>query len=141
MGTPTPSGPGKFSERTDKAVSEANRDLPNAGYGEQAQYQSDQQGMPSQAPSAPAPDFASIFGNPAAGVVGLGEGSQQPDTPVTAGADMGAGPDSSALNLPDQQTEDLQAMVPYQPVLEFMANQPGASWAMRNVVRQIKSIQ
>lgn len=141
MGTPTP-GPGKFSKRTDKAVSEANRDLPNADYGEQAAYQEQQGGAKkAAAPSAPAPDFSSMFGDPSANVIGLGEGSQQPETPVTAGADAGAGPDSSALNLPDQQTEDMQALVPYQPVLEFMANQPGASWAMRNVVRQIKSIQ
>lgn len=136
MGTPV-SGPGKFSERTDKAVENANQALPNAGYGEQKAYQEQQGGA---AMSQSAPDFASIFGNPASQVVGLGEPSMQADTPVTAGAAMGAGAGMEALGLPDQQKVDLQSLVPYLPVMEFMANQPGASWAMRNRIREVKAM-
>lgn len=136
MGTPV-SGPGKFSERTDKAVENANQALPNAGYGEQKAYQEQQAGA-SMAQSAP--DFASMFGNPAERVVPLTEGSAEPGVPVTAGAAAGAGPGMEALGLPDQSKVDLESLVPYLPVMEFMANQPGASWAMRNRVREVKAI-
>lgn len=137
MGTPV-SGPGQFSQRTDKAVSNANSQLPDAGYGEQKDYQDQKAGAPmAQAPGA---DFASMFGDAASRVVPLGSPTTQPETPVTAGASAGAGPGMEALGLPDQSKEDLQALTPYMPVLEFMANQPGASWAMRNRLRELKGI-
>jgi hypothetical protein len=82
-----------------------------------------------------------MFGNPAERVVGLGEPTAQAGVPVTAGASMGAGPGMEALGLPDQQKIDLEALVPYLPVMEFMANQPGASWAMRNRIREVKAMQ
>lgn len=135
MGTPV-SGPGKFSERTDKAVENANQALPNAGYGEQKAYQEQQGGA---AMSQTAPDFASLFGDAAGRVIPLGEVTQQPNVPVTAGASAGAGPGMEALGLRDQQEDDLRSLIPSLPVLEFMANQPGASWAMRNIVRKAKA--
>jgi len=136
MGTPTP-GPGKFSQRTDKAVSEANRDLPNAGYGEQAQYQADQQGLQSQAPSAPAPDLQSMFGGAGANVTGLGEDTTQPDVPVTDGAasGAGAGPEVLSSTQPSGQMDKLKA---YLPALMYMADS-GNSDAARNLVRQIQA--
>jgi len=136
MGTPV-SGPGQFSKRTDKAVENANQALPNAGYGEQKEYQEQKAG----APMADSGDmFSQMFGNPASRVIGLSEPSMQADTPVTAGASAGAGPGMEALGLPDQQKVDLQALLPYLPVMEFMANQPGASWAMRNRIRELKGM-
>lgn len=135
------SGPGQFSKRTDKAVGEANRSLPNADYGEQAAYQDQRQGAQvAQSPGGNV-DFASLFGDPASRVVGLNAPSAQPDVPVTDGAAMGAGAGEEALGLVDQREEDLQSLAPYLPVLEFMANQPGASWAMRNTVRKVKASQ
>lgn len=135
------SGPGKFSERTDKAVSSANNKLPNAGYGEQADYQQQKSAAPEAKSPGGTTDFASIFGDPAGRVVGLDQPTQQPGTPVTDGAALGAGAGMEALGLPDQKQADLESIVPYLPVLEFMANQPGASWAMRNVVRKAKALQ
>lgn len=137
MGTPT-SGPGKFSQRTDKAVSEANRSLPNAGYGEQAQYQSDQQGLQSAAPSAPAPDMASMFGNAGANVTGLGEDTTQPETPVTDGAASGPGAGPEALSSSQGQNPNADKMKAYLPALEYMAD-AGNSDAARNLVRQIQA--
>lgn len=135
-------GPGQFSKRTDKAVSEANRDLPNAGYGEQAQYQAAQQGMQQpQEVNVAGMNFNDLFGDASSRVTPMGAESTQPDVPVTAGAASGAGPGTEALGLANQQSEDLQAISRWMPVLEFMANQPGASWAMRNVVRQAKGQQ
>lgn len=134
----TPSGPGKFSQRTDKAVSEANRSLPNADYGEQAQYQSDQQGLQSQAPSAPAPDFAAAFGNPAANVTGLGADTAMPDTPVTDGAASGPGAGPEVLSS-TQSSDQLDKLRAYLPALEYMADS-GNSDSARNLVRQIQAM-
>lgn len=140
MGTPV-SGPGQFSARTDKAVGNANASLPNAQYGENRDYQEQKSGAPmGQSPDGTA-DFSSLFGDPASRVVGLSEPSQDPNTPVTAGAALGAGVGVEALGLADQSSEDMQRLVPYLPVLEYMANQPGASWAMRNQVRKVKAMQ
>lgn len=136
MGTPTP-GPGKFSQRTDKAVSEANRSLPNAGYGEQATYQADQQGMQSQAPSSPALDFRSVFGDAGSRVTGLGEPSAMPDTPVTDGAASGpgAGPEALAGGGNQDQNAQLKAWL---PALQYMADM-GNSDAARNLIRQVQA--
>lgn len=134
-------GPGKFSKRTDKAVGEANRSLPNADYGEQAAYQEQQQGAPMARDGGGNVDFASLFGDPSQRVVGLNQPSGMPGTPVTDGAALGPGAGQEALGLTDQRKADMEGLAPYLPVLEFMANQPGASWAMRNVVRKVKAIQ
>lgn len=132
----TPSGPGKFSQRTDKAVSEANKNLPNADYGEQAQYQQDQQGMQSQAPNAPSPSFSDMFGDPSANVVGLGEPSTMPETPVTDGADAGPGAGSEVLSSTQSVSNDkLKAWL---PALQYMAD-TGNSDSARNLIRQIQA--
>lgn len=131
MGTPV-SGPGQFSERTDKAVGAANRQLPDADYGEQAAYQEQIQGAPI---GAPVPSFSDMFGSPASRVIGFGEDSQMPDVPVTDGAALGAGAGTEALAQPP--SEDTNKMLVYLPALEFMANR-GQSDAARNLIRQIK---
>jgi hypothetical protein len=135
------SGPGQFSQRTDKAVTNANNTLPDAGYGEQADYQDQKSGANMAKTPGGGADFSSLFGDAASRVVGLGDPTTQPDTPVTDGAALGAGAGAEALGLTDQKKTDLESLAPYLPVLEFMANQPGASWAMRNVVRKVKALQ
>lgn len=137
MGTPV-AGPGKFSQRTDKAVGNANAQLPDAGYGEQQAYQDQKSGAPMA--NASGADFATMFGDAASRVVPMGAPTNQPNVPVTAGASAGAGPGMEALGLADQSKQDLEALAPYMPVLEFMANQPGASWAMRNRLRELKGL-
>ena len=134
------SGPGAFSQRTDKAVSAANAELPNAGYGEQKDYQEQKAGAKEATSPGGNVDFASLFGSAANRVVGLDQPTMQPGVPVTDGAALGAGQGQEALGMADQGEEDLKSVIPYLPVLEFMANQPGASWAMRNTVRQVKAL-
>lgn len=132
-------GPGQFSKRTDKAVSEANRNLPDAGYGEQAAYQEQMTSAPlagTQSVSVEGMNFNDLFGNAAQNVVPLSEGTTMPDVPVTDGADAGAGAGSEILSS-SQQTSNKYA-ASYLTVLEFIANQPGSSDAARNLVRQIK---
>lgn len=134
MGTPV-SGPGQFSQRTDKAVGEANRSLPNADYGEQAQYQEQLQGAP-MAQDVTGMNFNDLFGNPAESVIGLNEDSMIPELPVTDGADAGAGAGSEILSS-SNQASDVQGLASYVIALEVMAN-TGKSDAARNLLRQIK---
>lgn len=135
MATPV-SGPGQFSKRTDKAVGEANRSLPNADYGEQAQYQEQLQGAP-MAQDVTGMNFNDLFGNPAAQVIGLNEESAMPDIPVTDGADAGAGAGSEVLSSSNQASPELAQLSSYLVALEFMAN-VGQSDAARNLVQKIK---
>lgn len=135
MGTPV-SGPGQFSQRTDKAVSEANRMLPNADYGEQAAYQEQQQGAPMAKDIGGA--FSQMFGNPSSRVIGFGEPSQAPATPVTDGAAMGPGAGTEAIAQAPQDPK-LSQMKSWIPALEYMANQPNSSDSARNMLRQVKA--
>lgn len=135
MGTPV-SGPGEFSKRTDKAVSQANRSLPSADYGEQAAYQQQLGGAPL---GGGAQDFNQMFGNPADQVVGLGEGSLQPDVPVTDGAATGLGAGPEALSSSVAGNTDVDKLKAYLPALQYMADN-GNSDAARNMVRQIMAM-
>lgn len=134
MGTPV-SGPGQFSQRTDKAVGEANRSLPNADYGEQAQYQEQLQGAP-MAQDVTGMNFNDLFGNPAESVIGLNEDSGFPELPVTDGADAGAGAGSEILSS-SAQPSDVSLMASYVVALEVLAN-TGKSDTARNLARNIK---
>jgi hypothetical protein len=132
------SGPGPFSQRTDRQPIQA---IPNAGYGEQKAYKQLQQDAP-MAQSSGVPqgaDFSAMFGNPANQVVPMGADSTQPGTPVTDGAALGMGRDMSSLGLGNPRSQqDLQNLASQLPVLEYMANQPNASWGLRQLVRNIK---
>lgn len=136
MSTPV-SGPGQFSQRTDKAVSAANNTLPNAGYGENADYQDLKSSAPMANSGQIASSFSSLFGNPSQNVIGLNADSTMPDVPVTDGAAAGPGQGPEALSSTQNQSNDYLAS--YLPALEFIANQPGSSDAARNLVRMVKS--
>lgn len=126
------SGAGRLSQRTDGGPADRQpmRNLPDAKYGEQKDFQQIEGGAPmAKAQQAPQPQL-----------VGLNEASAHPDVPVTAGADAGAGPGSDALGIPDLTQADLTSILPYLPALEFMANRPNASPATRAFVRRIKSM-
>jgi hypothetical protein len=138
--SPAPvSGPGSLSKRTDGAQPIR---VPTGGqYGEATQLQQMQQGAPlaeSGGGDAPMPGLLAGLTLPE-GVPG-DAASQEPDTPVTAGAALGAGAGLDALGLSQQQDDDLRSLLDYLPVLEFMASQPGASKASRNLVRQLKGM-
>ncbi|MGW2513649.1 hypothetical protein ACWC0A_30495 [Streptomyces scopuliridis] len=138
--SPAPvSGPGALSRRTDGGPSQPQR-LPSGGaYGERQNLEQLQQGAAmSQTPGgdvgAPTPVDVTE------GLVGFGEPSQMPEESVTAGAAMGAGPGLESLGLPNQPDEDMKQLIKYLPTLEHMANQPGASKAARNLVRQLRGM-
>lgn len=120
------SGPGRLSARTDGAPSQKDYQLPNAGYGEQAQYQQDQRGAPLAATPGPGsatmPQARATKRQPP---VPLSAPTQRPDEPVTAGAALGPGPGPEALGTtPDQASYQagLQS-------LQAVAAGPGGSQA------------
>ncbi len=132
MSTPV-SGPGRFSQRTDR---QAIQDLPNPDYGEGKAYKQLQQDAPmAQAPGLPSGgfDITSLLGNPADRVIPLTEGTMLPGTPVTDGAALGPG--AGTMPQSNEQRERNLAALPF---LEWMANQPGSSDSARNVIRQMK---
>jgi hypothetical protein len=140
MGTPV-SGPGKFSQRTDKQPMAS---LNNADYGEQKAYKQLQQDAPMAASGDLPPggmDFASLFGNPASRVVPLTEDSRQPGVPVTDGANAGMGAGIEALGLTPEDAQTRAQQAAWLPAYEAMANKPGSSSAARALVRQIKAAQ
>jgi hypothetical protein len=136
MSTPV-SGPGQFSKRTDKAVSEANRSLPNADYGEQAAYKEQMAAapLPNTSMDVTGMNFNDLFGNAANNVIPIDAESAMPDIPVTDGAAAGPGQGSEAI----QQKQADNYLASWIPALEFLVNQPGTSDAARNIVRQLKS--
>lgn len=133
------SGPGALSKRTDGGPGQPVRTPSGGAYGERQALDQLQQAAPlSASPGGDvgAPEPADIT----AGLVGFDAPTQMPDEPVTAGAALGDGPGPEALGLPNEPDEDMQRLVSYIPVLEHMANQPGASKAARNLVRQLKGM-
>lgn len=138
--SPAPvSGPGAMSKRTDGGPGQPVRAPSGGAYGERQNLEQLQQSAPLSA--TPGGDV----GNPepvdvSAGVIGFDQETQMPDEPVTAGAAMGEGPGLEALGLPSEPDEDMSNLLKYLPVLEHMANQPGASKAGRNLVRRLKGM-
>lgn len=126
------SGPGAHSARTDGRPQQMT--LPDARYGEAANFQQIQQGAALSAPQssggqAPAMSQPTPMSNP----------SGMPDVPVTAGAAAGAGPGAEALGLPNQDmSEDLKRR--FRPLLPFLirrADSPYASQEERDRVREL----
>jgi hypothetical protein len=132
------SGPGPMSKRTDIGDVQKTQDLPNADYGEQQAYQAQQSGAPLAADSGQAPASAG-GGAPSAPVVPMGAATNNPGEPVTSGAASGPGPGLASLGLPNQPGQDMAKLQGYLPVLNFMGTQPNASWAIRNLVRDVKA--
>lgn len=136
--SPAPvSGPGALSKRTDGGPGQPIRVPTGGAYGEATELEQMQQAAPMSASpggGAPSPDGEDIT----AGLVGFDAASQEGDTPVTAGAELGAGPGLEGLELPSQEGEDIQQLLTYLPVFEHMANTPGSSKAARNLVRYLK---
>ena len=128
------SGPGALSRRTDGK--QPVMDLPNAGYGEQADFHAIQSGAPlAQAPGVPsAPTPA---GGPPS-LTPLDAPTARPGEPVTAGAPMGPGPGPESLGLPDPNADtpaDLQRLRAYLPAFIEMAARPDASQSFRAAVK------
>jgi hypothetical protein len=130
------SGPGKYSRRTD---GQPKMQLPDAGYGEQAEYQEIQGGARMGAPAAAGQTPAA--GVDPSGLVSLDAPTGRPGEPVTAGAPLGpgVGPEAIGLGPGADKQADLQQLKAYLPVLIAQANRPDSTRAFRNFVRRIRA--
>lgn len=129
------SGPGALSRRTD---SQPQRQLPDAAYGEQATFRTDQAGAPMAAsPGASGPPVSPVD---LSSVVGFNAPTSRPGEPVTAGAAAGAGPGVEALGLSDDDDAGIRHLKDSLPALELMANQPNAGRALRQFVRRVRAM-
>jgi len=125
------SGPGKMSRRTDGQPIAA---LPDAAYGEQKTFRSDQQGAPmAEAGAVGGPSVSPLD---MSNVTPFGAPSQFPDEPVTAGANAGAGAGSSALGVSDPSLQYSKDLL---PALEIAASMPNAPVALRQMVRRLRA--
>lgn len=122
------SGPGALSRRTDGA--QPRMPLPNAGYGEQAEFQAIQAGAPMMQEGAAVPPPPSLM-----------DPTMAPDEPVTAGAALGPGPGMEALSASDAAARELQQISKYLPMMERMAGRVDAPRSFRALVQFIKAYQ
>ena len=129
------SGPGAHSRRTD---GQPIRDLPDAGYGEQASFQDSQRQAP--LPGNPAPRQVSGGGAPAGPpVVPMGAPSGMPGQPVTNGAQYGPGAGPEALGQQSPDKLDAATFRKYLPILLTVANDPDAPKSTVALVRRLLS--
>ena len=107
-----PAGPGKFSTRTDKL------ELGSTAYGEGVETQAIKSGAPLAKTGDVRPARAGDVREAATQepVTELFAPSQRPEEPITAGADIGAGPGSNALMMQKAITKNsdiLAKMLPF----------------------------
>ena len=101
------SGPGSLARRTDggPGASQPQMALPDAKYGEAKAFQQQQAGAPMASLSslgAPSPQPSAAPQQPQMDLpIPLTDPTMRPGEPVTHGADAGAGPGLSSLNLPN----------------------------------------
>lgn len=140
------SGPGVLSKRTDGGPAQALRDLPDAKYGENSQFQALQQGASLSASPNPMGqnlpfDQNSLPPNPAAGqVIPLSSPTGRPNEPVTSGAALGAGPGTSALGGQPAQVgqQSMSKIAMAMPFFEMMANMGDADPSTQLFVNLVK---
>lgn len=121
------SGPGKMSKRTD---GQPRAQLPDAGYGEQKDFQAIQSGAPMAAAGQAMPN-----------ITRLDAPTERPDEPVTAGAPSGPGPGPAALGLGTKTiADDFKSLRAYMPLLQMYADSDASSGTMRAFVRYLKGV-
>lgn len=128
------SGPGALSARTDGRPQPV-RDISGGDYGDRQEFHQLQEAAP--LPTVPqGSKVKTVATNPLAGLTGLGEPSQMPLTPITDGADAGAGMGSDSLGLSDNLvTADARALAPLLPMLMRAAQRDDATPSFRRFVR------
>lgn len=137
------SGPGALSQRTDggPGAKAAAVKLPDAGYGEQKQFQEIQQGAPiarGGASAGPGPGAPPSTPPPP-----LDAPSANPGQPVTHGANAGDGPGQEVLGIFDPNNmaaNDVSYLLRYLPQLQYMVDMtPDAPRSTTALVRYLRS--
>jgi len=148
--TPAPvSGPGALSQRTDGGpASQGSKYVAGMPYGEGADFM-DLQSSAKMEGSAPVRALSpgavrqAVQSNaPQSGVVPFGAPTQNPDQPITHGADAGVGPgmDSLGLNTGNQVQDNAfkQQLASYMPALMYIASRPDTSPETRTAIKELR---
>lgn len=125
------SGPGQFSKRTDMPAKQGMKNLPDAAYGEQKDFQAIQGGAPMAKTQNQRPNVVPLFAE-----------TMRPEEPITAGVDVGPGPGRDILGLPSAtqtQLEDLTKIAKYMPLLSLYADSPESTGTMKAFVKYLRS--
>lgn len=90
------SGPGALSQRTDGGPTQAAQYISGLPYGQGRETYNQQTAAPmaGSAPTPPAPELPPMLS--------LNDKTQRPDEPLTAGLDIGDGPGSEVMNIPNR---------------------------------------
>lgn len=90
------SGPGALSQRTDGGPTQAAQYISGLPYGQGRETYNQQTAAPmaGSAPTPPAPELPPMLS--------LNDKTQRPDEPLTAGLDIGDGPGSEVMNVPNR---------------------------------------
>lgn len=148
----TPSLPGKLAKRTDggPASKQAVRYASGMPYGEGQDFLDIQSSAAMEKAPPVRTNTSTLAGIAAASaqgpqgpnVVPLNAPTQNPNQPVTHGADAGTGPgmDSLGLNTASnvQDQAFAQQLASYMPVLMYIASRSDTSPETRNVIRQLR---
>ena len=129
------SGPGAMSARTDGGPSQPNMQLPDAAYGEQADFQDIQSGAPMAADPTMDPRMAPPSVPPPPGLLGP---TDRPNEPLTQGAPMGEG-NNSLMGQTDMFNDDMVMMQKYLPAMRSMAQGEGVPRSFQAFVRYLES--
>ena len=116
------SPPGALSQRTDMA-GQAPMQMPDAGYGEQQQFQQDQMG----APMAATPPMGGFL-----------DPTQNPEEPLTAGAGYGPGPGPEVLPQDNVFKKDMTSIAKYLPQFKVLAADESTPESFRIFVRYLQ---
>ncbi len=132
------SGPGPYSKRTDRG--QTPKDIPNAAYGEQKEFQNIQGAAkmaktPVGSPAGMPPKMPKI--------TPLSAPTERPDEPVTSGSPSGPGGGPASIgmgmDMPEQNRLDAGELAEYMPSLEIMANSPNVPTSFVRFVKFLKS--
>ena len=131
------SGPGAMSARTDGGPGQPMRDMPDAAYGEQAEFQEIQGG----APMAMDPSMDPAMAGPSAPPpMPLGAPSMRPNEPLTEGVPYGDGANSLA-GIQNVMEEDMQVLAKYLPAMRNMSQQEGVPRSFQLFTKYLESYQ
>jgi hypothetical protein len=128
------SGPGKYSQRTDGGPEAPDLTMRQDNYGDTKALADIKGSAPMSSSSAPPPPPQGS----APQVTPFGAESENPDEPVTAGADFGAGPGSEVMGLGMSESADLQKVRKYLPLLQQYLDDDTVPDSVRALYRYVR---
>lgn len=121
------SGPGALSQRTDGGPTQGAMPIPDAAYGEQAEFQAIQGGAPMAAVEPPLP---------------LSAPTTQPNVPVTNGLPFGPGSNTPMADpLAEGNANDMRMVAKYLPQFQAMAKDQEVPDGYRRFLMALRFVQ